>query len=64
MQLDYINRHKSAVQKLKNHNPIDIDEDKFKVIREKGRREWKDDFEMQLDYEKRQVESLRRLNER
>ncbi|WP_040282732.1 toll/interleukin-1 receptor domain-containing protein [Psychroserpens damuponensis] len=64
MQLDYINRHKSAVQKLKNHNPIDIDEDKFKVIREKGRREWKDDFEMQLDYVKRQVESLRRLNER
>lgn len=64
MQLDYINRHKSAVQKLKNHNPIDIDEDKFKVIREKGRREWEDDYEMQLDYEKRQVESLRRLNER
>ncbi|WP_411768955.1 toll/interleukin-1 receptor domain-containing protein [Winogradskyella sp. A3E31] len=63
MQLDYINRHKSAVEKLKNHNPIDIDEDKFKVIREKGRREWKDDYEMQLDYEKRQVESLRRLNE-
>jgi len=64
MQLDYINRHTSAVQKLKDHNPIDIDEDKFKVIREKGRREWEDDYEMQLDYEKRQVESLRRLNER
>jgi len=64
MQLDYINRHTSAVQKLKDHNPIDINEDKFKVIREKGKRKWEDDYEMQLDYEERQVESLRRLNER
>lgn len=63
MQLDYIERHKSAVDKLKNHNPIDIDQDIFKKIRARGRKDWKDDFEMQLDYELRQVESLRRLNQ-
>ncbi|MFD0988501.1 toll/interleukin-1 receptor domain-containing protein [Mariniflexile jejuense] len=64
MQLDYIDRHKNAIEKLKKHNPIDIDQDKFKTIRKNGRKEWPDDFEMQLDYEQRQVESLRRLNER
>lgn len=63
MQLNYIENQTRAVEKLINHNPIDIDAEKFKIIREKGRKEWKEDFEMQLDYEKRQVESLRRLNQ-
>jgi hypothetical protein len=62
MQLDFIQRQKKAIEKLKSHSPIDISEDDFQIIREKGRNEWSDDFEMQLDYEQRQVESLRRLN--
>lgn len=62
MQLDYIQRHKKAIEKLKNHMPIDIDLEDFKIIRQKGREEWPINFEMQLDYEQRQVESLRRLN--
>jgi hypothetical protein len=63
MQLNYIERHKLAVQQLKNHNPIDIDLKTFDIIRKNGRQEWENDFEMQLDFEKRQVESLRRLKE-
>ena len=63
MQLDYIERNRNAVEKLKNHQPIDIDQESFKKIRALGRKEWKDDFEMQLDYELKQVESLRRLNQ-
>lgn len=63
MQLDYIQRQRKAIEKLKNHNPIDITKDDFKSIRNNGRTEWPDDFEMQLDFEQRQVESLRRLNE-
>lgn len=63
MQLDYIQRQRQAIEKLKNHNPIDISDEDFKGIRKNGRTEWPDDFEMQLDFEQRQVESLRRLNE-
>lgn len=63
MQLDYIRRQRKAIEKLKNHNPIDISKEDFKSIRNNGRTEWPDDFEMQLDFEQRQVESLRRLNE-
>lgn len=63
MQLDYIQRQRKAIQRLKDHNPIDISKEDFKTIRYNGRTEWADDFEMQLDFEQRQVESLRRLNE-
>lgn len=63
MQLDYIQRQRKAIEKLKSHNPIDISEEDFIGIRKNGRKEWPDDFEMQLDFEQRQVESLRRLNE-
>ncbi len=63
MQLDHIQRQQKAIAKLKAHNPIDISKTDFKKIRENGREEWSNDFEMQLDFEQRQVESLRRLNE-
>lgn len=63
MQLDYIQRQRNAIEKLINHNPIDIPQEDFKSIRNNGRTEWPDDFEMQLDFEQRQVESLRRLSE-
>ncbi|GAA4807636.1 toll/interleukin-1 receptor domain-containing protein [Litoribaculum gwangyangense] len=63
MQLDYIQRQRKAIDKLINHNPIDIQKEIFKGIRNNGRAEWPDDFEMQLDFEQRQVESLRRLKE-
>lgn len=63
MQLDFIQRQRISIEKLKAHNPIDISTDDFQNIRKNGRNEWSDDFEMQLDFEQRQVESLRRLNE-
>lgn len=63
MQLDYINRQKSAIEKLKKHNPINISSEDFEKIRINGRTEWSENFEMQLDFEQRQVESLKRLNE-
>lgn len=62
MQIYYIEKQKSSVEKLKQHNPIDIDKKKFELIRQNARKEWPKDFEMQLDFEQRQVESLRRLN--
>jgi len=61
MQLDYIQKQQKAVAELKAHQPLDIDDEDFKLIRRKAKEEWPDDFEMQLDYEQKQVESLRRL---
>ncbi len=63
MQLDYIQKQKNAIEKLKSHNPIDISSKDFEKIRINGRTEWFENFEMQLDFEQRQVESLKRLNE-
>lgn len=62
MQLNYIQKQQSAVSKLNNHRPLDIDSEDFNLIRRKAKEEWPNDFEMQLDYEQKQVESLRRLN--
>lgn len=63
MQLHYIHKQKTAVENLRQHNPLDIDTQKFNSIRRNARIEWKNDYEMQLDFEQRQVESLRRIND-
>ena len=62
MQLDYIQKQQKAVSLLNSHKPLDIEKEDFQLIRNKAKEEWADDFEMQLDYEQKQVESLRRLN--
>lgn len=62
MQLDYIQRQKSAVESLKQFAPTDIADDELNRICKNSQKEWPDDFEMQLDYIQRQVESLRKLN--
>ena len=52
-----------AVEKLQNHQPEDLSTQEFEKIRANAKKEWPDDFVMQLDYEQRQVASLRRLKD-
>jgi hypothetical protein len=61
MQLDFIQRQKAAVERLKQNKPSGISSEDFKDIRKNAQNEWPNDFEMQLDFEQRQVESLRKL---
>ena len=51
MQVYYIEKQRDAVEKLKQHNPMDIDKKKFELIRKNARKEWPQDFEMQLEKE-------------
>ena len=45
------------------NKPNDISSQEFKEIRKKSQKEWPNNFEMQLDFEQRQIESLKKLRE-
>ena len=63
MQIHYIEKQRTAVEALNNHNPQDIEKTQFEKIRKQARTEWPQDFEMQLHYEEKQVNSLRKLKD-
>jgi hypothetical protein len=61
MQIYVIEKQRSAVKKLKEGKPNDIDLETFKKIRERAKKEWPFDFEMRLHTEERQIDSYRNL---
>lgn len=63
MQLDFIQRQKAAIERLKENKPSDVSSKDFENIRKNAQKEWPNDFEMQLDFEQRQIESLRKLKD-
>lgn len=61
MRLNYIEKQRIAVEKLKAGKPLDLSAQEFERIRARAKKEWPTDFEMRLNEEEKQIDSLRKL---